>query len=59
MIKITKKNGEKVKPQNIEGRRIYKSNLGEFIRKADVLAERMVSQTIDSTDLIREDRENL
>ncbi len=33
--------------------------LKEFIRKADALAEGMSPQTIDSTDIIREERERL
>ena len=37
----------------------HKRQLEEFIRKADALAEGMAPQTIDSADLIREDRERL
>ncbi len=33
--------------------------LDEFIRKADALVEGMAPQTIDSTDILREEREHL
>ncbi len=49
----------KVTPSSLKDNPARERQLKEFIRKADALAEGMAPQTIDSTDIIREERERL
>lgn len=42
-----------------ETNQFKRRSLTDFLREADELANRMAVQTIDSTDLIREDRDQL
>lgn len=43
----------------IEPKLVHQCSASEFLHKADELVSRMTPQIVDSTDLIREDRELL
>ncbi len=63
-LHVEKKNDQEIDVQSQENIMSHKEGvrkqvLDEFIREADAFAKRVGPQTIDSADIIREERDNL